>query len=87
MIHVAGDVFAIAYDGDGVADGSIATITINSDGDIAASGFAPLAYDTESDDPSIVHVAGDVFAVAYAGDDTMGPSQALHSVREGSERS
>jgi len=64
IVHVSGDVYAIAYRGPG-ADGWLRTITINSAGNItilphtlefdAASGYAPR----------IIHVTGDIFAITY----------------------
>ena len=66
LVHVSGEVFAIAYRGPG-GDGWLKTVTINAAGSITDTGNS-LEFDTANgEDPSLVHVSGDVFAVAYQG--------------------
>ena len=71
LIHVSGDVFAVAYTGASY-DGFIRTLTIAADGQISGSIIDSLEFDTTAGiRPSIVKVSADIFAVAYrgAGDD------------------
>jgi len=67
IIHVSGDVYAIAYSGSG-NDGWIKTVTINgSTGAIALTGQS-LEFDTSYGiDINIIHISGDVYAIAYCG--------------------
>ena len=66
LIHVSGDVFAVAYRGPD-SDGFVNTISIDSSGNIG-SVIDSLEFDTSSGStPSIVHVSGTVYAVAYSG--------------------
>ncbi len=67
IIHVSGDVYAIAFRGPG-SDGFIITYEIASDGTITTPAIDQYEYDTSSGEyPDMVHVAGDVFAVVYQG--------------------
>lgn len=67
MIHVAGDIYAIALT-NATLDGVVVTIDISTAGVIGASveDFEVLTAD-DGVHPSIVHVAGEVFAIAYRG--------------------
>lgn len=68
IIHIAGDVYAIAYGGTD-DDGWIKTVTINSAGAIALVGGGSLEFDdVRGRQPDIIHVSGNVYAVAYSGD-------------------
>ena len=72
IIHVAGAVFAIAYAGPD-ADGFLCTVTIGDDGAISDAVIDTLEFDgAQGVAPSIIHVAGAVFAIAYNGPDTDG---------------
>jgi len=72
IIHVAGNVFAIAYSGID-ADGFLVTITISDAGAIGGAIIDSLEFDTgDCIKPHIIHVAGNVFAIAYSGVDTDG---------------
>ena len=66
ILHIAGDVYAIAYRGPGY-DGWLKTFDIDSEGDIEpvidSLEFAP---DTTIYQSEIRHVAGDIYAIAYA---------------------
>ena len=65
IVHVSGDVFAIAYSGP-LGDGWVCTFTIDSVGTIGNSVIDTLEFDTTSCiDPRILNISGDVYAVAY----------------------
>ena len=67
MIHISGDIYAIAYRGNG-ADGYVITLGITSDGNIASSITDSLEYDTSAGNyPNITLISGDVYAIAYRG--------------------
>jgi hypothetical protein len=67
MIHVAGDIYAIAYRGKN-NDGYIITVAIASDGDIAKKITDSLEYDTSNGYyPCILNISGEVYAIAYRG--------------------
>ena len=68
IINVAGDVYAIAYAGDG-DDGWLKTVNITSDGQIGDSMQDSLEFDpVKGKTADIIHVEDDVYAVAYSGD-------------------
>jgi type II secretory pathway pseudopilin PulG len=72
IIHVDGNVYAIAYSGPG-SDGYLKTIEIATDGQITNTVIDTLAFDTSDGyEPSIIHVDGNVFAIAYRGTDEDG---------------
>lgn len=67
IIHVAGNVYAVAYRGSG-NDGFINTMEILPDGSISNSRIDYLEFDTSSGyEPSVINVSGDVYAIAYRG--------------------
>jgi hypothetical protein len=67
MIHVSGDIYAIAYRGNG-NDGWIITVEIDADGNITGDEIDDLEYDKSSGiTPDIIHISGDVYAIAYRG--------------------
>ena len=67
IIHVDGTVFAIAYAGDG-DDGFLQTVEISTDGTITNAAIDTLKFDTVSGKtPYIIHISGDVCAIAYSG--------------------
>ena len=67
IIHVAGNVYAIAYQGPG-SDGYIKTVSITPAGDIGNSAIDSLDFDTTSISyPAIINVSGNIYAVAYQG--------------------
>ena len=72
IIHIAGDVHAIAYVGPG-GNGTIKTLTIQPDGTIGAV-IDTFAYDPGPSviEPVIVHISGSVYAVFYGGPDNDG---------------
>jgi len=65
IIHVDGDVYAIPYSGVD-DDGWLKTITIEADGSIGGAAIDSLEFDAGAcENPAIIHVDGDVFAIAY----------------------
>jgi len=67
IIHVSGEVFAIAYTGPG-KDGWLKTLKINTAGVISDPQIDALEYETDScRQPTIVPVTGDVYAITYQG--------------------
>ena len=67
IIPVSGNIFAIAYAGNG-DDGFLKTVEINTSGQITNSVIDTLEFDTlKGKEPSIVPVAGNIYAIAYAG--------------------
>lgn len=65
IIHVSGNVFAIAYRGPG-DDGWLCTITIDNAGNIGGAVIDTLEFDaTYCSLPQIIHISGDVFAIDY----------------------
>jgi hypothetical protein len=67
VAQVAGDIYAIAYRGP-YDDGFVKTIQIAPDGQIADSVIDTLEFDDDNgQEPSIIHVAGDIYAIAYRG--------------------
>ena len=67
IIHVSGDVFAVAYEGvDG--DGFVVTFTVDDVGQIGAAVIDSLEFETTVCSwPRIVAVAGDIYAIMYTG--------------------
>ncbi len=67
IIPGSGNIFAIAYAGNG-DDGFLKTVEINTSGQITNSVIDTLEFDTlKGKEPSIVPVAGNIYAIAYAG--------------------
>lgn len=67
IIHIGGNIYAIAYQGDG-DDGFLKTVEISSDGIIMDTVIDTLEFDIVSGwDPDIIHINGDIYAVAYRG--------------------
>jgi len=68
VIPISGNVYAIAYAGDG-DDGFVKTVTIATDGQISDTIIDTLEFDTvKGKTPNIIPISGDVYAIAYAGD-------------------
>lgn len=64
--HVAGDVYALSYTGAG-SDGFLTTVSIDDDGTIGTP-IESLEFDpVQGLETELVHVTGDVFAIAYRG--------------------
>jgi hypothetical protein len=67
IIPVSSDVFAIAYWGSGF-DGHLKTVRIDSDGQIDDTVIDSITFQSWSGwAPYIIHISGDIYAVAYRG--------------------
>jgi len=67
IIHVAGNIYAIAYTGQG-DDGWLKTVNISSNGIIVQSTISQYEFDTSNGlYPKIIRVAGNIYAIAYTG--------------------
>ena len=68
IIHVSGNIYAIAYTGDG-DDGFLKTVEIANDGTITDLVKDTLEFDTvKGKTPNIIHTSNNIFAIVYAGD-------------------
>jgi hypothetical protein len=80
---VDGSVYAIAYSGPG-SDGYLKTVEIATDGQITNTVIDTLAFDTSGGyEPSIIHVDGNVFAVAYRGASNNGLLKSVEIATDG----
>ncbi len=67
IVHVSGDVFAVAFE-DASGDGVVVTVDIAADGQIGAAVIDTLKFDAvDGHEIRIIHVLGDIFAIAYRG--------------------
>jgi hypothetical protein len=67
IIHISGNIYAIAATGSG-NDGFLYTVQIDSNGQISASTIDNLEFNAgNGENPDLIHVSGDVYAVAYTG--------------------
>jgi len=67
IIPISGDVYAIAYAEDG-DDGRLITLTIANDGQITEAIIDSVEFDNaKGKTPNIIHISGNVYAIAYAG--------------------
>lgn len=67
FLHISGNYYAIAYNATDY-HGQVITITIDSSGNIGASETDTLEFDaSQGVYPSIVHVSGTMYAIAYCG--------------------
>ena len=83
IIHVDGNVYAIAYRGPG-SDGYLKTVEIVTDGQITNTVIDTLAFDTSAGyEPSIIHVDGNVFAIAYRGASNNGLLKSVEIATDG----
>jgi len=72
ILHTTGNFYAIAYKG-WLDQGRIVTLEISAAGDIAAAITDSLFFDTGfARNPVIVHVFGEIYAIAYEGPDSDG---------------
>ena len=68
FIPISGNVYALAYTGEG-NDGFLKTVEIATDGQITDSVIGTLEFDTlEGDNPNIIPISGNVYAITYAGE-------------------
>jgi len=67
IINIDGDIYAIVYR-DVDTDGWIATIDISAAGDIGAARIDHFEFEpADCINPSIIHISGDIYAIAYNG--------------------
>ena len=67
IINISGNIHAIAYTGD-PDDGFLKTVEIATDGQITDTIIDTLEFDGSAGlTPNIIHVSGDVYAIAYSG--------------------
>jgi hypothetical protein len=67
IIHISGNVYAIAYRGV-QSDGFLKTVTIATNGTISPTIISTLEFDTADGwEPNIIHISGNVYAIAYRG--------------------
>jgi hypothetical protein len=72
MVHVSGDIFAIAYE-NASGNGAVITIDITAAGAIGAAVIDSLEFDAvDGHEVKIIHVLGDIFAIAYRGPSSHG---------------
>lgn len=73
VVHISGDVYAIAYcKKNAPRPGYIKTVSIDSAGEIG-SVLDTLEFDAGGGvNPSIIHISGDIYAIAYSGPDNDG---------------
>jgi len=82
IIHVAGTTYAIAYQGYDT-DGYLVTVPIENNGNIGVV-INSLEFDTVNGiAPWIIHIAGDVYAIAYVGPGSNGTLKTLHIADDG----
>jgi len=65
IIHIFGDVYAIAYTGAPVSRGRVCTFTIDNAGNIGGAFIDTFQYAAWSGSQHIIHITGDVYAIAY----------------------
>jgi hypothetical protein len=83
IVHISGDIFAIAYEGKN-NDGSLKTVAIASDGEIADSAVDSLEFDDGNGrEPDIIYVSGDIYAVAYRGNNRDGHLKTIEIASDG----
>jgi len=86
IIHISGDIYAVAYRGDD-DNGLLITVRIADDGYITDTIIDTLSYDTEKGyEPSIIHISGDIYAVAYRGDHDDGLLKTLQIADDGDSK-
>ena len=67
IVHISGNTYAIAYQGP-FSDGFLKTVEIATSGQITDAAIDTLEFDTlDGHEPSLIHVSGNVFAIAYRG--------------------
>ncbi|MDD5288984.1 MAG: hypothetical protein PHY28_07755 [Dehalococcoidales bacterium] len=67
IIHISGNVYAIAYQGTS-SDGFLITVTIAVNGTITQATIDTLEFDPANGfEPYIIHISGDVYAIVYRG--------------------
>lgn len=72
IVHVSGDVYAIAFSKSDNQDGKIKTASVTADGTIGNKMLADFKFNDTGIEPDILHITSDVFAVVYRGDNNVG---------------
>ena len=72
IVHVSGDVYAIAFSKSDNQDGKIKTASVTAAGAIGNKMLADFKFDGTGIEPDILHIGKDVFAVVYRGDNDVG---------------
>ena len=84
MIHVSGDIYAIAYEGQG-SDGYLKTVEIEENGNINNTVIETMMFDgSKGQEPEFIHVSGGIFALAYSGDGDTGRLITVEIASDGS---
>ncbi len=71
IIHISGNVYAIVYRGSN-SDGTLKTVTITANGTISPAIISSLTFDSTGYEPEIIHISGNVYAIAYRGSSSDG---------------
>jgi len=72
IIHVSGNLYAIAYRGNG-DDGFLDTVEVANNGTITDTIIDTFEFDTDKcSEPDIIHVFGSTYAIAYGGENDDG---------------
>jgi len=72
IVNVSGDIYAIAYQGQGT-DGWLKTVDIDTSGNITTPFIDSLEFDNVyCSDPELINVDGDIYAIPYEGPDADG---------------
>jgi len=67
VIHISGNIYAIAYEGPG-NNGFVKTVEITSEGQISDEPIASFEFDTSRGTyVDIIHISGNIYAIAYQG--------------------
>lgn len=83
IVHVYGNIFAIAYRTTGY-DGFLKTVEIDNDGNIINSIIDTFEFDTNYGvTPEIIHVYGNIYAIVYNGESTNGVLKTIEINQEG----
>jgi hypothetical protein len=83
VIEISPNVYAMAYRG-AKSDGFVSTVEIGADGLISDSLIDTFEYDTaDGYEPSLVHVSGSIYAVAYRGSSDTGYVKTLNIASSG----
>jgi hypothetical protein len=65
IIHISGNTYAVVYRGTG-SDGYVSSLTVDSSGMISNSLIDRMTFDnTNGFEPNIIHVNGNIYAIAY----------------------
>jgi PKD repeat protein len=84
IISISGEVYAIAYSGDG-DDGWLKTFTISDAGIITVSLIDSWEFDAvQGKTPDLLHVSGTTYAIAYSGDGDVGKLATVGILPDGS---